>query len=190
MPEAKNGAKTGSNNDDVTTREGAENWLGRRIRQIGKLVILAVVLTPVAVTAVILAKTVFRGKGMPPMSAFIPALLMWSVITIAILLFVAFLIGFKRFKVARRVRPFLREGNQKSGRVVEILESSRRGGGVNFYKMTIVVETDDGSRAEAAIEEMEGTDLPEVARHAPATVWTLGERSVIGTSGSLFESGV
>ena len=190
MAEAKNAAKTGSKNDDVTTREGAENWLGRRIRQIGKLVILGMVLTPVAVTVVILARTVFRGRGMPPMSVFIPALLMWSVIIVAILLFMGFLLGFRRFKVARRVRPFLRDGTQKSGRVVEILESSRRGGGVNFYKKTIVVETDDGSKAEAAIEEMEGTDLPEVARNAPATVWTLGNRSVIGTSGSLFESSV
>ncbi|MFH2009300.1 MAG: hypothetical protein ABI333_22105 [bacterium] len=175
---------------DVSTKDAAREWLGKRIRQLFKLAILSVILTPVAVVIVILGKTVFRGRGMPPMGDLAVVTLMWCAIVIPILLFVVVLLGIKRFKIARRVRPILDGGTQRQGQVEDVQHGSSRKSGVNFYSVTITVALADGGRVTAAIVESEGTELPLVEQGASAVVWTLGEQSVVGTSGSLFESSV
>ena len=89
---------------------------------------------------------------------------------------------------AKRVRPIVAGGHEQTGEVVAVQFGVRRKAGMNLYRESITVRTVSGETIHAALEESEGTPLPAVEPGATAVVWTLDGASVVGTSGSLFES--
>ena len=174
--------------DPVLTRDGAEAWLGRRIRKIALLSILAVALTPIASAIVVGGKLWWKAKTLPPPGPLVESTLLWSAIVIPLLLLSAGLIGARYLELARRARPIVRHGQEHVGRVVDVQTSTRTGkGGVRHTKLTVSAATDSYTFA-ASIEESEGTDLPNVTVGSPATIWTMGTQAIVGTCGALFES--
>jgi hypothetical protein len=173
---------------DVSSREAAIAWTKRRIRKLGLLLLLGAALSPVA-SGIVVGWRYFRKTGgeTPPIGPFITSSLMWAGVVIVCLLIVVAIIGTKYFKFARRAGPVLERGTEHDGQVVDVQTSTRRGGGINHHKVTLVVQTSDGASVTAALEESEGTELPLVDVGAPAKVWTLEGRSFVGTSGALFE---
>jgi hypothetical protein len=172
---------------DVSTRAAAEEWLGKRIRQLLKLLVILVVASPPASAVVIVSRTLLRGRDLP-WSEVLVLILIWSGIAIGLGSLVLVLIGLKRVRIARRVRPILAQGTERHGQVAAVKQRSRKAGGVDFHAVVLTVTLEDGASIEASIEESTGTALPRVDVGAPATVWTLGDRTVVGTSGALFES--
>jgi hypothetical protein len=172
---------------DVSTRAAAEQWLGHRLRQLVKLLVILIVATPPAAAVVVVSRTLLKGRDLP-WSEVLVLTLMWSAIAIGLGSLVLALIGIKRFRIARRVRPVLAQGTERAGRVTKVKTRSRKAGGVGFHAVVLTVTLDDGATVEASIEESTGTALPEVDEGAAATAWTLGDRHVVGTSGALFES--
>lgn len=170
---------------DVSTRAAARAWTRRRLRTLGLLLLLAVVLSPVASAAVVAWNAAKRGVILT-LGELALASLMWGAIATACVGIVAVIIALKYATFARRAAPILERGVEAMGRVVEVRSSTRRGGGVNHHKLTISIQTSDGGLLDAMIEEMEGTELPVVEIGAPATIWTLERRSIVGTCGALF----
>ena len=172
---------------DVSTKESALTWLTARIRKLGLVFLVGVVASPVA-SAIVVGWRVFRRtKEFPPFGQLIGPILMWSAIVIVLMALVMFMILGKYIKFAKRVRPILEHGTQSTGSVVNVQESARKGGGVNFYKTTLTIDLGHGESVMVGLEESEGTDLPKVEPGAPAVVWRHGGAVVAGTSGSLFE---
>jgi hypothetical protein len=175
-------------NGDVSSREAAQAWLGRRIRKLGLGLLLGIALSPVASAFVVAVVFIARRRELPPLSGLVESSLAWTVVIVPIIVFVTALIALKYMKFAKRVGPIVRNGAESSGRVVDVQFSSRKSkSGVLHGKVTLTVQA-DGAAWIAAIEESQGTKLPKVDVGAPAKVWTLGGRAVVGTSGSLFES--
>lgn len=169
-------------------RAEAEAWLGARVRQLGKLFLLSVALSPVAITVVLLVRVLLKTQRLPPLGPFAVAVGLWTAIIVAIIALVVVLMLKKRLGIRKRLGPVVRQGAERRGTVARISQSSRRKAGVTFHRVTLAVSLEGGETVEAFIEESEGTELPEVAEGALATVWTLGPRHVVGTSGALFES--
>lgn len=89
-----------------------------------------------------------------------------------------------------RVSPYV--PRYVSRQLLQLFEDSRglgdhASGGVNHYKVTVTVRDLEGRVVSGEIEEAKGSNLPKVEQGADATIRTLGARSVIGTSGALFE---
>lgn len=172
---------------DVSTREAATRWLDQRLRQLLRLLVVLLVATPPATAAVVVSRTLLRGRDVP-WSEVVVLTLIWCGIAIGLGLLVLALIGLKRFRVARRVRPILAQGTERRGTVTRVKTRSRKAGGVDFHAVLLTVTLEDGAPVEASLEEATGTALPEVDEGAAATVWSVGDRHVVGTSGALFES--
>jgi hypothetical protein len=173
---------------DVSTRAAALRWSGRRLRKLGLIAVVGIALTPVASALVVGVVYVVRRQSLPPWDGIVSSSLAWTVVIIPILLLSTGIIASRYAKFRRRVEPIVQGGTETAGRVVEVQCTSRTGtGGVRFDKLALTVCTPGGDLV-VAIEESQGTKLPLVAVGAPATVWTLAGKSVVGTSGALFES--
>ena len=173
-------------NADVFSREAAKQWLGGRVRRLIKIAIVTLIATPAATAITVIIQS--KGFAVLSVGELLRITAMWCAILYPILGFVTLLLGIKRFKIARRVGPILKEGIERRGKVEQVEHGSSRKGGVNFYRVTVTVVLDSGDKVTGGIVESEGTDLPLVETGGDAITWTLGDRSVIGAAGALFES--
>jgi hypothetical protein len=173
---------------DVSTREGALAWLGRRIRKLGLALVVGIAVTPIASALVAgIAYTLSYGE-LPSVARVVESSLAWTVVMVPILFIAVGLLARKYMKFAARVRPIVRAGSESHGAVVGVQFSSRKAkSGVLHGTITVSVAA-EGTTWIAAIEESQGTKLPKVLVGTRATVWSLDGRAVIGASGSLFGS--
>lgn len=80
---------------DVSTREGAKMWLHRRIRKLGLVFLLGVVLSPVAAAIVVSIKYFRVAKTLPPLGPLVVSSLMWGTIMVALMGIVAVILTVK-----------------------------------------------------------------------------------------------
>lgn len=173
---------------NVSDRQAAIAWFSDRVRKVWKIMVVAVVVAPIASAALVIFRHMRRSREFPPVGPLLGAVAFWSVLAIALMAIVAFLLTRKYMAFGKRAGPIIQQGEERSGTVVNVAYETRQAGGVAQFKEILTIELDGGETVTAALEYPTGTKLPQVDTGADATVWTHNGSSVVATSGALFES--
>ena len=186
----------------VETAEQARAFLNGRVRQGIVMSAVMFVAVQVLITIAMLGSTymdvgfisfaelddvvvVGRRSGTP--MRFWP--LFWLSIGVFAVIFGAFGFWFagRRLRHAKRLLPRIDQGTRITGVVVATHTETEQRKNMQYSRLRLTVNTDDGREYHAVHEEPVGTELPAVQPNTPAVVWNSPSGYVIAAGDGLFE---
>lgn len=114
--------------------------------------------------------------------------LFWLSFGVFAAIFVAFGAWFtgRRIRRARRILPLLEQGTRLQGTVTGLHTESEQRNSMQYNRLRLTVQAQDGREFHATHEEPIGTELPQVPQSSAAVVWTSPSGYVIAAGGVLF----